>query len=129
MEYYPLIKTVHISTVIISLSLFVLRIILLLLRSTKLKTKTLRILPHLNDSVLLFSAIALLIIGSITPDSHNPWIIAKIVAMIIYIGIGFAVFRGKLNNKNIIVLVIIALIIYSYIAHTALTKTIYPFVY
>ena len=128
MEYYSFTKTIHVMTVIISIVLFILRVRLLIVKSAALKNTIFRILPHFNDSILLFSAVSLLILGGIVPGNENPWVIAKIIAMVMYILIGFYIFKSKLNRKRTIIMFIIALTIYSYIVHTAITKSINPFI-
>jgi len=129
MEYYSFTKTIHVMTVIISIVLFILRVRLLIVKSAALKNTIFRILPHFNDSILLFSAVSLLILGGIVPGNENPWVIAKIIAMVMYILIGFYIFKSKLNRKRTIIMFIIALTIYSYIVHTAITKSFNPFIY
>jgi len=129
MEYYSFTKTIHVMTVIISIVLFILRVRLLIVKSAELKSTIFRILPHFNDSILLFSAISLLIIGDIVPGNENPWVIAKIVAMVLYISIGFYIFKSEMHRKSIVIMSMIALTIYSYIVHTAITKSFNPFIY
>lgn len=116
-------------TIIFSIVLFILRVRLLVIKSAELKKPTYRILPHINDSILLISAISLLVMGSIVPGNDNPWVIAKIIAMIIYILTGFYIFKSARSRQNIILMFIFALMIYAYIIHTALTKSFNPFIY
>jgi len=116
-------------TVIISISLFILRVRLLIVKSTALKDKILRILPHANDSILLISAVSLLVMADIVPGYDNQWVIAKIIAMILYILTGFYIFKSAENRKKTLIMFIIALAIYLYIINTAITKSFNPFLY
>lgn len=129
MEYYSQVKLLHVSTVVISLILFISRVLLLLKRPTILKHPALRILPHINDSILLFSAVSLLILAELTPGSDNPWLVAKIIAMIIYILTGMFLLKWASTTRSILSLFFLALIIYFYIIHTAIYKNINPFLY
>ena len=95
MSVYEIVKTLHIATVLISISGFILRGIWMIKASDKLNSRWTRVLPHINDTLLLLSAIVLVIITAQYPVSTT-WINAKIVALIIYIALGtVALKRGK----------------------------------
>lgn len=129
MNYYLLIKSIHIFTVISSITLFLLRAYWLLQESYLLKNKVIKILPHLIDTILLTSAIALLFIEGVYPGKENPWLIAKIIAMICYILTGFYLFKATKSAASIKLATVIAILFYIYIVHTAITKNINPFAF
>lgn len=64
----------------------------MLLGSGLLKCKWVRILPHVIDTLLLGAAIAMLVM--IDTDPTQPWLISKIVLLLVYIGLGVATLRG-----------------------------------
>jgi len=85
--------------------------------------------PHINDTILLISAVTLLLLGNIALGNDNPWVIAKIIAMVLYISIGFFIFKSAKSHKSIYLMFLLAIIVYSYIIHTAITKSFNPFIY
>ena len=85
---YLFAKHLHLSAVALSIILFVLRFILLTRGSEMLHKKWLKIVPHVVDTILLGSAIALCFILAINPIEQT-WLLHKIVAVVIYILIGF----------------------------------------
>ncbi len=87
MEYYPAIKLLHVTTALTSLSLFALRVILSAQRPYAQLPRPLRIAPHVNDSILLASAITLVWISHQYPG-QQAWLNAKIFALLLYIGLG-----------------------------------------
>lgn len=121
------IKLIHVSTVVISLSLFVLRFAGVILNLQRIiQAKVLKFLPHIVDTILLVSAITLAVKLGLKPG-ENPWILAKIIALIAYIIAGsYAIKRGKTRQVKI-VSGIIALVIFGYIISVAVTKSILGF--
>jgi uncharacterized membrane protein SirB2 len=92
---YAVLKLIHVSSVILSISLFILRGIWMLTDSRQLQQRWVRILPHVIDATLLFSAIFLTMSLQQYPGTHG-WLSAKIVALLLYIGLGtIAIKRGK----------------------------------
>lgn len=95
MEYYLDIKHLHLSLVTLSGILFLLRGLLMLKSSKALQMKTLRIAPHIIDTGLLIAGVSLAVMLGLKP-SETPWIMAKLTALIVYIGLGtIAIKRGK----------------------------------
>ena len=95
MNSYLFIKTVHISCAIITFLGFSLRGYWMLVASKHLQHKLVRILPHLVDTLLLLSAIALVVMSRQYPFSVD-WVTMKVVLLIVYIVLGtFALKRGK----------------------------------
>jgi len=91
---YLVIKPLHISFVLISYSLFLLRGIWMLRDSPQLQRRWVRILPHVNDTFLLVSGVTLAVITHQSPGSH-PWLAAKIAALVVYIGLGTVAFKRR----------------------------------
>lgn len=127
MQYYLIFKSIHVSSVLISLILFVSRSYCLLYKPDLLDCKLIKRLPHIIDSILLFSAISMLALSGQYPGPDNPWIAAKIIAMIVYIFTGLYLFRKANSHKAIYISFISAMLIYIYIVQTAVTKTVYPY--
>lgn len=98
---FELFKTVHISCAFVSVSGFALRGYWLIRRDRRLGHRLTRILPHLVDTALLASAIGMLLILQASPFAH-PWLVAKLVALLVYIGLGMVALRfGKTRRLRI----------------------------
>ena len=94
MEYSAL-KLLHVSCAGISYFLFVVRGVWMMRGSALLQNSWVRTVPHVVDTILLASAIALAIIIHQYP-LMNAWLTAKVGALLVYIGLGMvALRRGK----------------------------------
>ena len=123
--YTTLIKSIHITCVVLSYSLFFLRGVWMLRDSPTLQQRWVRIAPHTVDSILLASAITLAWQLGISPLVH-PWLAAKIVALLLYIVIGtFALKRGKTKHIRLIAW-LTAQAIFLYIVSVAVTHNTTP---
>ena len=89
---YSILKLLHISFASISITGFIFRGILSFWQSPMLQRRWLKIVPHINDSLLLLSAIMLAVQTGYNPLQHI-WLIEKIILLIIYIGLGLMTLR------------------------------------
>jgi len=89
--YLPLYYT-HVTCVVLSISLFVLRGLWMLAGSDMLSRRWVRVAPHLIDTVLLVSALALAWTIRQYPFAHD-WLTVKVVALVVYIGLGMVALR------------------------------------
>jgi uncharacterized membrane protein SirB2 len=122
---YPLLRTLHITTVYLTLILFFLRGFWMLADSPRLNARWTRVVPHINDSLLLTAAIAMLVVAGLNPF-EQPWLLAKIIGLLAYIGLGtVALKRGKTKAIRIKAL-IAALGVFGYILAVAITKQVIP---
>ena len=118
-----MIKLLHVTTVFISISLFVLRGFWVLNGSAMMSKKWVKIVPHINDTILLISAIILAVTIQQYPFVHG-WLTAKFLALIAYIILGmFALKRAK-NRTNKLIFFILSIITFSYIVMVALTHSV-----
>ncbi len=96
-----LLKSIHITSVAASYTLFLLRGIWLTRGSAIMLRRWVKIAPHSIDSVLLASAILLAWQLGYSP-LNSPWLAAKILALLCYIGLGMVAFRfGKTRSLRI----------------------------
>ncbi len=118
---YLAIKHLHLSCVTLSLILFISRG-LLVLRGLPIQNRFLKVAPHIVDSTLLAAAIALAYQSQQYP-LQQPWLTAKVIALMIYIGLGtIALKRGRtLESKR--AAFIAALLVFAYIVAVALTRS------
>lgn len=118
-----LILKIHLLTVVLSLAGFIFRGILMLNGSAMLKKKWLKIAPHVNDTILLVSAILLVRQTGLYP-LEQPWLMAKIIGLLVYIGLGMMAFRfGKTRNQKLLAWMG-AIAVFAYICGLAITKSL-----
>ena len=121
---YTLIKIIHMSCAMISVLGFLARGILKINESPLVEKKLVKVLPHIIDTVLLVSAITLVVMSGQYPWVA-PWVGAKIVGLIVYIGLGVVVMRTSKTKQARIIAFVLALATAAYIFMVAGTKTIF----
>jgi len=88
MEYYSILKGVHMLSAYLTAVLMLLRLGLDLAGKTGWRRKTpLRWIPHLNDTILLAAALVLVGVTAWMPLVHH-WLTAKIILLLGYIAAG-----------------------------------------
>ena len=113
MEYYQLVKHIHITTAVLSLLGFALRGWWMINENQLLNRKLVKILPHINDTLLLTTAIFLSLMSGLYPFAQG-WLGAKVILLVGYIVAGiFALKRGKTRQSRLIAFVIALLCILS----------------
>ena len=118
-------RFVHIGCVAVSYLLFVTRGVWMMRESQFLQQRWVRIVPHMIDTVLLASAIALTVILREYPLTHG-WLTAKVSGLIAYIGLGtYALKRGRTRRRRIAAW-IAAQLVFFYIIAVALTRNSLP---
>ena len=119
------IKLVHISCVVFSYLLFVLRGVWMLRSSPMLQHSWVKIAPHIVDTTLLLSAITLAVQLSLSPFSA-PWLMAKIIALLLYILLGTLALKRAKTLKIRLVFWLLAQLVFFYIVSVALTHNPLP---
>lgn len=123
---YSFIKSLHLTTIAITLMLFVLRGAWMIADSPRLQARWVRIVPHVNDTLLLTSGIVLTVLIQQYPLVHG-WLTAKFFALVVYIVLGtYALKRGKTRRQRIVAWNL-ALLMFAYIVAVALTHNPFPF--
>lgn len=118
---YIALKHVHMTFAVLSGALFLIRGLWMLAESTYLQQRWVRIAPHIVDTLLLASAIGLALWSSQYPG-QSPWLSAKLVALVAYIGLGtVALKRGRTRQVRALAFVA-ALACFAYILAVAVTK-------
>lgn len=122
---YTLLRVLHIGTVYVTFGLFLLRGVWMLMNSPRLQARWVKVVPHLNDTLLLTAAIAMVWVGDLNL-LDNPWIIAKIAGLLAYIVLGsLALKRGKTRMRRL-GWFLAALAAFGYIIAVAVTKQVIP---
>lgn len=118
---YVLLKMIHITSVIVSYLFFFLRGVWLMQDSQNLHQRWVKILPHIIDTILLTSAIALAIVIQQNPVS-NSWLTAKVIGLLFYISLGMVALRFGKTRQIKILAWLAAQCVFAYIVLVALTK-------
>ncbi len=122
---YAALKFVHVGSAAASYVLFFLRGVWLLRGSAEMQRRWIKVVPHMVDTVLLASAIALAVQLRISP-LQAPWLAAKTIALLVYVGLGFVAMRYARTHAMRLTVWIVAQAVFFYIVAVALTKTPLP---
>ncbi|NOR79439.1 MAG: invasion protein [Methyloprofundus sp.] len=114
-----MIKSIHMLFILLSVGGFITRIMLAEFKPDILRTKVLKIAPHVIDTILLLSGIALVFQGNWMAGEYG-WIITKLVMLIAYIGFGVMAMRSTGIKRW--AGFILALACFGYILSVAITK-------
>ena len=121
MDYVSL-KITHVTCVGISYALFVVRGVWMIRGSALLDRRWVRIVPHIVDSLLLASAVALAILTNQYPLSSG-WLTAKVAGLCVYIGLGTIALRHGKTRRIRIAAWIAAQAVFFYIVASAITRS------
>lgn len=92
---WTLVKQLHVALALLTATSFSLRGYWMLARSPLLEAPATRWLPHVVDSLLFLTGLAMAVALSISPGTQ-PWFAAKLVAIVIYVFTGLvALKRGR----------------------------------
>lgn len=124
MSYGSVVLYVHLLSVAVTLGLFVTRFYWLCRQSPALQQRWVKVMPHINDTLLLASGIALIAINRFYPFSaQESWLTAKLFGVIIYILLGHIALGRRQRSLSLRwVAFILALMCFFLIAQAAITK-------
>jgi uncharacterized membrane protein SirB2 len=125
MPDYATLKSIHVLTVIASYALFFVRGAWMIAESPLLAQRWVRIVPHVNDTVLLASAIAMSVMIRQYPLVTG-WLTAKVAGLVLYIALGMVAFRLGRTKRVRIAAWIAAQCVFLYIVAVALTREPWP---
>lgn len=118
-DSYLIFKHLHLTMVVLSGLFFVLRGGWLLQSSPQLQAKWVKITPHVVDTLLLLSAIAMLVVAQQFPV----WVHVKLTLLIVYIGLGMMAFKKAKTAVQKVSFLVAALLVYMFIISVALAKS------
>ena len=122
---YILLKSLHVSFVVSSYTLFFLRGIWSWNNSAIMQKRWVKTLPHFVDSFLLLSALSLAFTIHQYPFV-NAWLSAKVTALLLYIGLGFIALHNGTNKLTRLIAWLAAQATFAYIVLVAITHNPYP---
>jgi len=123
---YPTLKMLHMTCALLSILGFTLRGILKLQGSALIEKKFFKIAPHIVDSVLLLSAIALSVMIDQYPLTDG-WLTAKVIGLLLYIFLGLVTLRFAKTQPIRLLAFILAIVVFAYIATVARSHNPFPF--
>ena len=114
-------KHIHMTLAIITILGFLLRSVWLFKQSPSLQKKWVKISPHVIDTLLLASGIALWATwyGAV----FQPWLIAKLVMIVVYIAFGIITFKSRSKGLRAMAFTL-AIISFASILYLARTKSL-----
>jgi uncharacterized membrane protein SirB2 len=117
-----LVKTIHVVCVLLSFAGFFVRGIWMLRDSELMRRRWVRITPQVVDTLLLVSAIVLAIQLRLSP-MEQPWLMAKIIALVVYIGVGLVALKLGRSKQVRLYAWLLGLLLFGYIISVAVTKS------
>ncbi len=111
---FIILKSIHVTAVILTISMFLTRIVWMFRGSKHLHHPVVRILPHVNDTVLFFSALGTAALLGQYPFV-NSWLTAKVFALLAYIALGSIALKSGQRKSRAIIALGGALISFGYI--------------
>ena len=122
---YHTVKIAHVAFATLSLLGFIVRSGMVLVDSPLIRKRNLRIwirvIPHLNDTLLLAFAVVLCVMSGQYPFVDS-WVTAKVVALVGYIGMGMLALGRRRSPVSRAACSVAAVAIFADIAAIAVTK-------
>ena len=119
---YTILKTVHIASATLTICGFLLRAGWSFSGSHRLQSRVVRVLPHVIDTVFLLSGIGLILVMHLNVLQQD-WLLAKLLALVAYIGCGMIALRRGYARKIRAAALVAALLCFTYIVGAALNKS------
>jgi len=107
---------------VLSIAGFILRGGLMLMDSALLQQRWMRTWPHVVDTLLLASGLWMAINLHLHPG-NSPWLGAKLVALLIYIALGFVALRLGRTRRIRVAAFIGAIVCFAYIGLAAVSRS------
>jgi uncharacterized membrane protein SirB2 len=115
-----ILKHTHLTALAISFLLFFIRGYLMMRESNASQHRAFLIAPHIVNLCLIGSGIALAVVLHLNPATQ-PWLVVKLVALVMYIALGVLTFKHpNLTARKILWLA--ALIVFAFIVSVAQSK-------
>jgi uncharacterized membrane protein SirB2 len=119
-DTYPLLRTVHITAVILSGTLFTVRGLLAIGGSSIARHRVARRLSYGIDATLLAAAIALCALTAQYPLA-DAWLTAKVTLLVAYILLGWQALHGAHDRKRRLMFFAAALCVFGFMVGIART--------
>jgi uncharacterized membrane protein SirB2 len=121
---YLVLKHLHLTCVALSGFGFAVRGIWMIGDSAMLTRRWVRVAPHVIDTLLLGSAIALAVSSSQYPFVES-WLTAKVIGLLVYILCGTLALKRAKSKATRAAFLVAAMLAFAYIVSVALTRSPY----
>jgi uncharacterized membrane protein SirB2 len=118
---YLTVKYLHVTCVVLSISGFCLRGLLLMRKSALMRRHWIRVVPHVNDSILLAAGIALVVMLGQYPFVDG-WLTAKIFGLLADILLGALALKPGRDPRWRMAAGLAAVAVFGWIVSVALSK-------
>lgn len=118
---YIALKHLHVTCVVLSGLGFAVRFFWVLTESRLARVRMTRILPHVIDTALLCSALAMVWLSGQYPFVHA-WLTAKVLALLVYIGLGGMALKAGRASVSRLKFGLLAALAFAYIVGVALSR-------
>lgn len=118
---YLTLKHIHVTAVALTAALFLLRGLWMVSETALLQQRWIKIAPHIIDTVLLASALALMFTIRQYPFSQA-WLTAKVIGLLLYIALGMVALHYGKTRRIRLWAWIGAMMVFAYIVLVALAK-------
>jgi uncharacterized membrane protein SirB2 len=119
---YAVLKAIHIAAAIVSYVLFLLRGIWRFSGSPIASQRWTKIVPHVNDTILLAAALGMAATLAAYPAFHA-FLAAKVLGLVVYIVLGMAAFRWAKTRRARLLAWFCAQAVFFYVVAVAITKS------
>ncbi|QEW07927.1 SirB2 family protein [Nitrincola iocasae] len=119
---YMAFKHLHLTMVALTILLFIARAGFVIVWPAGIRKRWMKILAHGVDTLLILSAIALLVVMNMNPI-HVSWVLAKIIGLLAYIGFSVYAFKIASTLPSRLLGVLLAGATLAYIAMVAVRQT------
>lgn len=125
-----LIKQVHVLTAMVTLVLFTLRFVWRWQSSKMLNRRWVKVVPHINDTLLLLSGVVLMVMTASYPfTEQGGWMTEKLLATVVYIILGVYVLGKRQRARLVSCIVFLAAVacfyLILYLTNTKLPLLLY----
>lgn len=117
------IKLIHVCCALLTGLSFFVRGIWMLQASPWFQARITKTIPHLIDTILLLSGLWMAVHWQLNPIQH-PWLLAKLLALLLYIGLGMMAFRFAKSREQRFVYWGLALLLLLHLYGFALSKSL-----
>ena len=124
MPDYAFLKTAHVACVAASYLFFFIRGVWMIRGSPLLRHRWVKVLPHVVDTLLLASAVALALMLVQYPFVHA-WLTAKVIGLVLYIALGMVALKLGATLRVRITAWLAAQAVFAYVVAVAITKNPY----
>ena len=118
---YMALKHIHMLCALVSIIGFITRSLWAFRESPLLQNKLVKIFPHVVDTILLGTAIGLVVMTSQYPFVSG-WVTAKLLALVVYIVLGVFTLKKASSHQQRVVFFGLALLTFIYIVMVAKSR-------